>query len=76
MRKNIGAIDALTTIALQAVKEVLEANTKIPIKASSTVQNSPFSIMLFKRKLKKLQSKTSNWRRKGNEIISRGGKNE
>jgi CheY-specific phosphatase CheX len=41
MAKNIGAIDALTAIALQAVKEVLEANTKIPIKASSTVQKVP-----------------------------------
>lgn len=41
MGKNIGAIDALTTIALQAVKEVLETNTRIPIKASSTVQKVP-----------------------------------
>ena len=41
MRKSIGAIDALTTIALRAVKEVLEANTKIPIKAASTVQKVP-----------------------------------
>ena len=41
MEKTIGAIDALTTIALQAVKEVLETNTKIPVKASSTVQRVP-----------------------------------
>jgi len=41
MGKTIGAIDALTAIALQAVKEVLEANTKIPVKASSTIQKVP-----------------------------------
>ncbi len=41
MGKNIGAIEALTAIALQAVKEVLETNTKIPIHASSTVQRVP-----------------------------------
>ena len=41
MGKTIGAIDALTTIALQAVKNVFEANTKLPIKASSTVQRVP-----------------------------------
>ena len=41
MGKTIGAIDALTAIALQAVKEVIETNTKIPIHASSTVQRVP-----------------------------------
>ena len=41
MGKTIGAIDALTAIALQAVKKVLETNTKLPIKASSTVQRVP-----------------------------------
>jgi len=41
MKKTIGAIDAMTAIAIQAVKDVLEANTKIPIKASATVQRVP-----------------------------------
>ena len=40
-RKSIGAIDALTAIASQAVKKVFEANTKLPIKVSSTVQKVP-----------------------------------
>lgn len=41
MGKTIGAIDALTAIALQAVKKVIETNTKLPVKASSTVQRVP-----------------------------------
>ena len=41
MKKSIGAIDALTAIALQAVKDVLETNTKLPVIASSTVQKVP-----------------------------------
>ena len=41
MGKTIGAVDALTAIALQAVKNVIETNTKIPIRASSTVQRVP-----------------------------------
>ncbi len=41
MSKSIGAVDALTAIAIQAVKDVLEANTKTPIKASSTIQKVP-----------------------------------
>ena len=41
MKKTIGAIDAITAIAIQAVKDVFEANTRIPIKASATVQRVP-----------------------------------
>lgn len=41
MKRSIGAIDALTASALQAVKNVLETNTKIPIKASATIQKVP-----------------------------------
>ena len=41
MKESIGAIDALTASAVQAVRTVLETNTNLPIKASSTVQKVP-----------------------------------